>query len=480
MLRDQAWIVAVCVLVAVAAAAVYSSTKTTTYQAQSKVLLLQDDPNATLSGNAVFLDPVRQRATALDLITGPNVALRARRQLRTKQPLPAVHASANGDSNVVTIFAEGGRPVLAARTADAYAKQYVEFRRDAVRARYDQGLSDVNNRIKRLQSTQPPGYQTQLAELRKQSQQLSLLATTRLPDATVIQRANGFAFPLPKHTVRNLVLGALAGLLIGLLLAFVRERLDDRVKTEDDVADVLTGVPVLATVPRWRPGRRWRREAAEGYNNLGVSVRSLNGASASSYLVTSAVGEDGKSTTALNLALALGREGRNALLVDGDLRRPRITEMINAPRSGGFVNVLAGEAALGDAATRQQFKATENGLRRGRRPLQTVQGEVSVLPAGRTNIAPQRVITESSARALVEQARAEDRYAVIDGPPLGLFGDMLPLARHVDGVIVVVRLYHTRMRGLRNMRRQLETAGVRPLGVVIVGTHGDSDDFYGY
>jgi receptor protein-tyrosine kinase len=356
----------------------------------------------------------------------------------------------------------------------------VEFRRDAVRARYDQGLSDVDNRIKRLQSTRPPGYQTQLAELNKQSQQLSLLATTRLPDATVIQRANGFAFPLPKHTVRNLVLGALAGLLIGLLLAFVRERLDDRVKTEDDVASVLAGVPVLATVPRWRPGRRWRREAAEGYNNLGVSVRSLNGASASSYLVTSAVGEDGKSTTALNLALALGREGRNALLVDGDLRRPRITEMINAPRGGGFVNVLAGETALGDAATRQQFKAPENGLRRGRRPLQTVQGEVSVLAAGRTNIAPQRVITEASAQALVEQARAEDRYAVIDGPPLGLFGDMLPLARHVDGVIVVVRLYHTRMRGLRNMRRQLETAGVRPLGVVIVGTQGDSDNFYGY
>jgi len=253
------------------------------------------------------------------------------------------------------------------------------------------------------------------------------------------------------------------------------------VKTEEDVANVLSGVPVLATVPRWRPGSRWRREAAEGYNNLGVSVRSLNGRTASSYLVTSAVGEDGKSTTALNLALALGREGRNAVLVDGDLRRPQLTEMINAPRGGGFVNVLAGETQLGEAATRQQFKTAEkNGLRRGRRPLPTVQGEVSVLPAGRTTIAPQRVITEASAQALVEQARAEDRYAVIDGPPLGLFGDMLPLARHVDGVIVVVRLYHTRKRGLRNMRRQLETAGVRPIGVVIVGTHGDADDFYGY
>jgi Mrp family chromosome partitioning ATPase len=105
---------------------------------------------------------------------------------------------------------------------------------------------------------------------------------------------------------------------------------------------------------------------------------------------------------------------------------------------------------------------------------------VSVLPAGRTSTAPQRLITESSARALLEQAREDDRYAVIDGPPLGLFGDMLPVARHVDGVIVVVRLYHTRRRGLRTLRRQLETAGVRPIGLVIVGTGADSANFYGY
>jgi Mrp family chromosome partitioning ATPase len=481
MLRDQAWIVVICVAVAVGAAALYESTKETTYVAQAKVLLLQDDPNATLSGTGVFLDPVRQRATALELITGPNVAARAARQLRTKRPLPAVHASASGDSNVVTIFAGHKDPRFAARTADAYAKQYVEFRRDVVRARYDQALADVRNRIRRLQQNKPFGYADQLKQLATQSQQLSLLASTRLPDATLIQRANGNATPVRPRWTRNLLLAAIAGLLVGLALAFVRDRLDDRIKSEEDVAEALPGIPVLATVPRWRPGQRWRREAAESYNNLGVSVRSVNGSTASSYLVTSAIGEDGKSTTALNLALALGREGRNAMLVDGDLRRPRVTEMINAPRGDGFVKVLAGESRLEEVATRHQFRAEQkNGLRRGRKPLVTVQGDVSVLPAGRTNTAPQRLITEQSAQALLDQARDEDRYTVIDGPPLGLFGDMLPLARNVDGVVVVLRLYHTRKRALRNLVRQLETAGVRPIGLVLVGTPPDSDSFYGY
>jgi Mrp family chromosome partitioning ATPase len=481
MLRDQAWLVLICVLVAVGAAAAYESTKSTTYEAQSKVLLIQDDPNASLSGQTVFLDPVRQRATALELITGPNVAARARRQLHTKKPIGPVSASASGDSNVVTIVAQNDDPRLAASTADAYAKQYVEFRRDAVRARYDQALADVRSRIRRLQDTKPPGYGDQLKQLGAQAQQLSLLASTRLPDATVIQRANGFAFPKKPRWGRNLVLAGIVGLLIGLALAFIRDRLDDRIKSEEDLGAVLGGVPILATVPRWRPGQRWRRDAAESFYNLGVSVRSVNGSSASSYLVTSALGEDGKSTTALNLALALGREGRNAMLVDGDLRRPRVTEMINAPRGDGFVKVLAGQSDLEEVSARHQFHADQkNGWRKGRNPLVTVQGDVSVLPAGRTSTAPSRLITEQSAQALLEQARVDDRHTVIDGPPLGLFGDMLPLARHVDGVIVVVRLYHTRKRALRNLVRSLDTAGVRPIGVVLVGTASESDNFYGY
>ena len=481
MLRDQAWIVLVCVLVAVGAAAAYESTKDTKYEAQAKVLLIQDDPNAALGGQGVFLDPVRQRATALELITGPNVANRVRRQLKAKGELPTVRASASGDSNVVTIFATGEASVPAARTADAYAKQYVEFRRDAVRARYDQALADVRDRIRRLDQNPGPTSQEQLSQLREQAQQLSLLASTRLPDATVIQRANGNAVAIKPEWARNLTLAGIVGLLIGLALAFVRDRLDDRIKSEEDLTAALPNVPILATVPRWRPGQRWRRDAAESYYNLGVSVRSVNGSTANSYLVTSAVGEDGKSTTAVNLALALGREGRNAMLIDGDLRRPRVTEMINAPRGDGFVKVLSGQTELPAAATRHQFRTEQkNGWRRGRKPLVTIQGDVSVVPAGRTSTAPQRLITEQTARELLDQAAIEDRYTVIDGPPLGLFGDMLPLARHVDGIVVVVRLYHTRKRALRTLLRALDTAHVRPLGVVLVGTAADSDNFYGY
>ena len=480
MLRDNWWIIVACTAAALVAASAYEAGKTTAYTAASKVLLLQDDPNATLSGNGFFLDPVRQRATALELITGPNVAARVQRQLNLKAPPGGVSASASGDSNIVTIRVTGRDRLRSARIADAFAKQYVEFRRDAVRARYDQALADVRDRLRRLRQLGVSGSEPQVRQLQQQASQLELLASTRLPDATVIQRANGFAAEIAKQWGRNLILAAIAGLFVGLVLAFLRDRLDDRMRSEEDLAAVLPGVPVVATVPLWRPGQRWRRLAAESYYNLGVAMRSLNGSGSSSWLVTSALGEDGKTTTALNVALALGREGRNAMLVDGDLRRPRVTEMVGAGRGDGFVKVLAGDSRLGEAATPQRFQAEEKRqFRRGRRPLVTVQGDVAVLPAGRTSTAPQRLINEQSAQVLLDQARAEGRDTVIDGPPLGLFGDMLPLARRVDGVLVVVRLYHTTKRAVRSLLRQLETAGVQPKGVVVIGTDEQTDRHYG-
>jgi receptor protein-tyrosine kinase len=480
MLRDNWWIIVACMAAAVAAAALYEASKTTAYSAQAKVLLLQDDPNATLGAQGFFLDPVRQRATALELITGPNVATRVQRQLRLRQRPTGVEASASGDSNVVTITVTGRDRLRSARVADSYAKQYVEFRRDAVRARYDQALSDVRDRLRRLKQLGVSDTEPQVRQLQGQASQLELLASTRLPDATVIQRANGYASELTKRWSRNLTLAAIAGLFVGLLIAFLRDRLDDRLRSEEDLASVFPGVPVVATIPEWRPGQRWRHAASESFYNLGVAMRSMNGTGSSSWLVTSALGEDGKTTTALNAALALGREGRNAILVDGDLRHPRVTEMAAAARGDGFVKVLAGESQLAEAAISQRFNSDQKrSFRRGRKPLVTVQGDVAILPAGRTSTAPQRLINEQSAQVLLDQARSEGRDTVIDGPPLGLFGDMLPLARRVDGVLIVVRLYHTTKRAVRSLLRQLDTAGVKPTGIVVIGTDDQSDKLYG-
>jgi Mrp family chromosome partitioning ATPase len=482
MLRDQAAIILVCVAAALAAATVLTAQKDTVYEAQSKVLLHQDDPNQAVASGGIIQDPVRQRATALELITGPDLGQRVRRAARLRSFPTGVSAQATGDSNVIRITIRNKSRIRAVRIADAYAREFVKYRQDLQRSRYEQALSDVRIRIRRLQENRPPGAAEQIQRLQRQANDLSLLAAVKLPDATVIQRTQGFAREIKPRWVRNLLLAGMLALLLGLALAFLRDRLDDRVKAEADLANIFPGVPIIASVPKWRPSKRWRRSASEAYHNLAVSVRSFGErpGTSYSYLVTSAVGEDGKSTTAINLALALGREGRSAMLVDGDLRRPRITEMTNLPRGDGFVNVLSGESRLEDAAESQKFTTDQRpGMRRGRNPLVTIAGDLAVLPAGRTAVPPQRIINEVSVDNMIAQAHQLGRYTVVDGPPLGLFGDMLPVARLVDGVVVVVRLYHTRKRTLRNLARALETVEVVPIGIVLVGAGEQANTFYG-
>ena len=486
MVRDQAWVILLCAAVAVAAAGVYTSSRATTFTAQTKLLLQQDDPNSLVLGTqGTYVDPIRQRATDIDLVKSPRLAARVARDLNLPKsqadvPYRGVQAAANGDSNILTIAVTKKTSNMATRLADAFANEYVQFRRDLARARYDKALADVRRQIAASKARQAPA--AQIDALNRQARALQLFSGVRLSDATIVQYTQGRFSRNEPSTLRNMVLAALFGLFIGLVIALVRDRLDDRFKSEEDIAEELPDVPILATIPTRRRSKGWRRSAAEGYHNLRVNLKALGGANGRgplSVLVTSGMGRDGKTTTALNLGLALTEEGRAALLVDADLRRPRVTEMVHSPRGEGVVNVLAGDSVLSDAASVHKFEPNGNGLRMGNDPLVTVRGDVAVLPAGRTTVPPQKLINDESVGRLLAQAREEGRPMVIDGPPLGLFGDMLPVAKHVDAVVLVIRLYHTRRRSIQTLLRQLHSAGVTPLGIVVLGGSAGEQSYYG-
>jgi receptor protein-tyrosine kinase len=481
LLRDQWWIVLLCLLVAGAVAAAYLTTRDTKWEAQSALLLVQDDPNVAIAPvGSQFIDPVRQRATDLELVTSPAVGSRVARRLNRKprQPLPGtVQTSASGDSNIIRITAKSDKPLEAIGLANAFAVEYINFRRDSARARYSRALNDVQSRLSRLGSV--PGSSAEVARLKAQARQLALLRSLKLGDAELVQRAAG-ALELKRDRVRTIILALLFGLLLGLGLAVLRDRLDDRIKSDADLEAALPGVPFLESVPLKRNSKRSRAAMANSFHNIRVAVSSLN-SGAPSVVVTSAMPNDGKSTTALNLAGALGDESRPAMLVDADLRRPRITEMLSVPKGNGVANILGGKGDLESAITPHRIQPPQNGWRRrsGKGPLPVVSGFVAIVPAGRTSAAPQRLFTEEAAVRMLEQAREFGRPVIIDGPPLGQFSDMIPLARRADAVVVAARLYHTRARALRQLARQLQQAGITPLGVVLLGTRDEQEPYYG-
>jgi Mrp family chromosome partitioning ATPase len=201
-------------------------------------------------------------------------------------------------------------------------------------------------------------------------------------------------------------------------------------------------------------------------------------------LVTSAVEEEGKSTTAANLALAEARAGRRVALVDLDLRQPHVDRYFGMLHAQGITEVALGNAELAGALRRIDLAtgaAESNG-----RPLRTdgaADGELGlldVLSAGPLPPDPGEFVgTRRLAEILTRLGAAYD-LVIVDTPPLLRVGDTMTLSAHADGMLVVTRLNVVRRPMLAELRRQLDTAPAPKLGYIVTGSGGGDSVGYGY
>jgi capsular exopolysaccharide synthesis family protein len=474
VLREQWWIILLCVAATTFAAAAYTSTQKKEYEATAKLLLQTDNLSATIAGAGLSgTDPTRQAATDAQLVALPAVARRVTAQLKQPLSATAVTTAAGPDSNIITVTVTDTNPGRAALFANAFARQYIGFRRDTSRQRYQRALNTVNTRLAQTRPATPDAI-----ALRAQAKQLKLLVGLQTGDAQVVQDASPPTAAVSPNPTRNVVLGAIVGLLLGLGLAFLRDRLDRRLKSEDDLDALLPGVPIVGLVPEPRRGHASRMMTAEGYHTLQANLRLLSiEKPLNTLLVTSAAPAEGKSTVALNLALAMIEKGQTALVMDADLRRPSLSERVKADRSVGVSSLLAGEGTLATAVQERTVEPSRN----GDGPSVALGGEVTIVPAGPPASNVQIVLNDRSLKALLESTRERSETVIFDGPPVGSFADMLPLAKEVDGVILVVRLYFSRKDQLKRFAAQLSNAGIAPVGVVVLGAStGPSRYYAGY
>lgn len=475
VLREQWWIIAVCVVVAGVAAVAYAETRPRDYQASSQLLLLQDNPGSQLSGTPfTYTDPVRQAATDQQLIMSAAIGSRVAHRLhlgpRRQAEISNVGASISGDSNVLTVTVTGRNPKLIARVANAYSSEYVAFRAEQSRRRLTQVLRTLERKIKHVPAADRPALRLQLARA-------SLAVAGGGADAQVMHRAGVPTVTLAPNISRKLVIAVLFGLLLGIALAVIRDRLDPRVKRVADVKGIFPDVALLATIPH--PGHRTRglRMTSEGFRTLQSNVDLLcqNGRTRT-LLVTSAGSGDGKSTTVLNLGLAMNEQQHSALVLEADLRRPKLSSGLGLNGSPGLSKVLSGKGALDEAVTHASLAP---GSKRNAPPV-ALAGKLAVVPAGKSPARPRALLSGDALGTLLASASTIGDTILIDGPPIGLFSDMLPLAKRVDGVIVTVRLYHSRKEDLQRFAEQLLQADVRPVGLVVLGSSADPSAYDGY
>lgn len=278
--------------------------------------------------------------------------------------------------------------------------------------------------------------------------------------AEVIDRATVPADPFEPRTWRNVLLAAGAGLLIGLVAAWIVRRADSTIRSRRQLADV-TGVPNLAVIPRVplgepRPdGLATARDPnsveSEAYRTLRTAYEFVTAdLGATVVMVTSPRPGEGKSSVASNLAAAAALAGRRVVLVDGDLRKPRVHRMFGLANVCGLSSVLTGEATLGGAVQRVES-----------------EGNLAVLSAGPPPPDPAELLTsERLGLALGALAQAAD-LVVVDVPPVLPVTDATILAQHVDVVLLAATADVSDRREWAEMMERLDVVGATVIGTVL-------------
>jgi capsular exopolysaccharide synthesis family protein len=277
----------------------------------------------------------------------------------------------------------------------------------------------------------------------------------------------------------------LVGLVLGITLALLMESMDTSVKSAEDLERII-GVPTLAVVPLARspwlklgddkkPSREGAVESivlrhptsslAEAYHILRTSVLlSTAPRPPRSLLVTSAQPGEGKTCTALNLAMGLAQRGVPVVLVDADLRRPGVARALGISANGvGLSTILSGGHTLDEALC----------------PVEEAPN-LWVLPAGPEAPNPADLLCSPTMRDLLEKLRQRFEHVVIDSAPLLLVTDATLLSGMVDGTILVVESGVMARRGLVRAHKVLDAAGGRVLGGVLNKWDARSEGYYAY
>jgi succinoglycan biosynthesis transport protein ExoP len=276
------------------------------------------------------------------------------------------------------------------------------------------------------------------------------------------------------QTHRNVIAGISLGLVLGLLLIGLIEALDTRIRQVDEVGSILD-MPLLSRIPT--PSRSTQKHGrlamiddndqqySEAYRKLRVNFDFANvTAGARIIMLTSALEQEGKSTTVANLAVALARAGRHVILVDLDLRAPSLHEFFSLGRGAGFTDLAVDRVAVDQVLSRVQIEGAS--------------GQLDVVPVGTIPSNPSDFLASPMVDAVLGALVERADVVLIDSAPLLPVSDSIALSSKVDGILVVVASGLKR-HALTELQRALSGCQAPRLGFILTGAEHDTEGYYG-
>jgi len=424
-------------LVPILGAVAYTLTQTPLYQASTRLFVSTTAGKSVsdlYSGNRLSLDRV---VSYTQLLTGETLAQRTIDRLDLNMNAQTVAARVTAKSKPNTVLIDVGvldpSPVQARDIANALSDEFV----------------------------------TMVSELETPSRGAT-------PEARVVveQRASIPGAPVVPNKKRNLALGIALGAMLGVGLALLRDKLDNTIKNPEALEEV-AGTGVVGYIP-------FDKKLATDHS---ISFDTDNSATAEAFrklrtnlqflavdnpprliVVTSSSPSEGKSTTVINIALALAEAEHNVVVVDGDLRRPRLGKYLDLVGSVGFSTILSGGAPLDDVLQKTKFS------------------NLTALTSGPIPPNPSELLGSLAAKKMFSDLRAKFDYVIVDSSPLLAVTDGAILAAEADGAIVAVRAGKTKRDQLAHGIGMLRDVDAKLLGAVLtmLPTRGSGSYSYNY
>lgn len=423
VLREQWWLVAVCTLAALGASAALAWTQTPKYAAHVQLFVSTKDSTDISAAYQGGLFGQQRVISYADIVSSDRVVSAVRQQLHLPESVGSlqgeISASAPLNTVLVNVTVTDADPARARDVANAVGQQFSRL-------------------VNELET--PQGQ------------------TVSPVKVSVVQPASLPGSPVSPKKQLDLALGLLIGLALGVLAAVLRETLDTTVGSREQAVH-LVAAPVLAA---FREDDKVKSRPlivsddsfsprAEAFRQLRTNIRYLSvDKRVRSLVVTSAVQSEGKTTVAANLAIALAHSGEQVILVDADLRRPQVAELMGLNPQVGLTNVLVGTTHM-DAA----LLPWREGI------------SLRVLTSGEVPPNPSEILGSHRMHEVLEELLKRATVVVFDSPPLLPVTDAAILSTLTDGALLDTRVGKTRRAALASSAEALRQIGGHILGVVL-------------
>jgi capsular exopolysaccharide synthesis family protein len=485
-LRKWSWLVIASTLIAAIFSLLSTLLQPTIYQARTSLMIGTSISNPNPSSNELMLG--QQLAAAYADLANREIIFTATMDALGLNDLPEYLARALPNTQLIEITVKDIDPARAQAVANELAAQLILLNplsaQSEERGRQDFIHERLNNLETQIQETEAEieKLQGELAstfsaqEIEDKQNQISsleaklstmennyglLLSNTQqgaVNTLTIIETAQLPTTPIGPMKGLTILLAAAVGFVLAACEAYLLEFLDDKLKSADDV-ERLFSVPIIGHIFEQGDGKHeenrlyeagdLRHPIAEAFRALRTNIEISQGdRPLKTIFVTSADIGDGKTSVAANLALSIAQREKKVILLDADLRKPKIHEFFKLANDRGLVDLISGRASISEVL---RFKEDR---------------KLAVLPSGGTPPNPNELLSSAKMDELLSQFEEAADVVIIDGPPF-FVSDAINIASKVDGVLLVVRPGHTRRSLAKAFMEQIKLAGARVIGVVL-------------